>query len=46
MAAAADGDLGRDAPIVFWHTGGLPGLFGHPAAATIARTPTSADPWR
>ena len=30
IAAAADGDLGRDAPVVFWHTGGLPGLFGHP----------------
>jgi L-cysteate sulfo-lyase len=30
IAAAADGDLDRDAPVVFWHTGGLPGLFGHP----------------
>jgi L-cysteate sulfo-lyase len=43
IAAVADGDLdrsGRDAPIVFWHTGGLPGLFGHPEAATIARTTT------
>ena len=38
IAAAADGDLGPDAPVVFWHTGGLPGLFGHPAAATIAGT--------
>jgi L-cysteate sulfo-lyase len=38
IAAVADGDLGPDAPVVFWHTGGLPGLFGHPAAATIART--------
>ena len=36
IAAAADGDLGRDASVVFWHTGGLPGLFGHPEAATIA----------
>ena len=36
IAAAADGDLGPDAPVVFWHTGGLPGLFGHPDAATIA----------
>jgi D-cysteine desulfhydrase len=35
IAAVADGDLGPDAPIVFWHTGGLPGLFGHPDAATI-----------
>ena len=38
IAAAADGDLGPDAPVVFWHTGGLPGLFGHPDAAAIART--------
>ena len=37
IAAAADGDLGPDAPVVFWHTGGLPGLFGHPDAAAIAR---------
>jgi D-cysteine desulfhydrase len=35
IAAVADGDIGPDAPIVFWHTGGLPGLFGHPDAATI-----------
>jgi L-cysteate sulfo-lyase len=36
IAAVHDGDLDRDAPIVFWHTGGLPGLFGHPQAATLA----------
>jgi L-cysteate sulfo-lyase len=36
IAAAGDGDLGRDTLVVFWHTGGLPGLFGHPEAATIA----------
>jgi L-cysteate sulfo-lyase len=36
IAAVADGDLGRDTLVVFWHTGGLPGLFGHPEAATIA----------
>jgi len=36
IAAAADDDLGRDTLVVFWHTGGLPGLFGHPEAATIA----------
>jgi D-cysteine desulfhydrase len=35
IAAVRDGDLDRDAPVVFWHTGGLPGLFGHPEAATI-----------
>jgi L-cysteate sulfo-lyase len=28
-AAVRDGDLGSDRPVVFWHTGGLPGLFGH-----------------
>ncbi len=43
IAAAGDGDLGRDAPVVFWHTGGLSGLFGHREAATIA---TLADPQR
>jgi 1-aminocyclopropane-1-carboxylate deaminase/D-cysteine desulfhydrase-like pyridoxal-dependent ACC family enzyme len=30
IAAVRDGDLDRDEPVVFWHTGGLPGLFGHP----------------
>jgi L-cysteate sulfo-lyase len=30
IAAVRDGDLDGDAPVVFWHTGGLPGLFGHP----------------
>jgi L-cysteate sulfo-lyase len=43
IAAVGDGDLGRDAPVVFWHTGGLPGLFGHREAATIAML---ADPQR
>jgi len=43
IAAAGDGDLGRDAPVVFWHTGGLPGLFGHREAATLATLP---DPQR
>lgn len=40
IAAVRDGDLGRDTPVVFWHTGGLPGLFGHPEAATIAAPPS------
>ena len=44
IAAAADGDLGQDAPVVFWHTGGLPGLFGHPDAATIATARSRRSP--
>ena len=36
IAAVRDGSLDAGAPVVFWHTGGLPGLFGHPDAATIA----------
>jgi D-cysteine desulfhydrase len=35
-AAVRDGDVRPDKPVVFWHTGGLPGLFGHPRAAAIA----------
>ena len=46
IAAAAEGDLGRDAPVVFWHTGGLPGLFGHRDAAVIAVAETPAGPRR
>ncbi len=37
IAAVRDGDLDRDAPVVFWHTGGLPGLFGHPEAGDDRR---------
>ncbi len=37
IAAVGDGDLGSDSSIVFWHTGGLPGLFGHPQAANLLR---------
>ncbi|MFE1644165.1 pyridoxal-phosphate dependent enzyme [Microbacterium sp. P01] len=29
VRAAGRGEMG-DAPVVFWHTGGMPGLFGHP----------------
>jgi len=36
VAAVRDGDLGSDTPVVFWHTGGLPGLFGHREAASVA----------
>jgi L-cysteate sulfo-lyase len=37
IAAVRDGDLDAGGPpIVFWHTGGLPGLFGHPDAASLA----------
>jgi L-cysteate sulfo-lyase len=35
-AAVRDGDLGCDRPVVFWHTGGLPGFFGHRDAAAVA----------
>jgi 1-aminocyclopropane-1-carboxylate deaminase/D-cysteine desulfhydrase-like pyridoxal-dependent ACC family enzyme len=34
-AAVRAGDLDTGAPIVFWHTGGLPGLFGHRDAPTL-----------
>ncbi|MBO0836327.1 MAG: D-cysteine desulfhydrase family protein [Actinobacteria bacterium] len=34
-AAVRDGDIAEDDKIVFWHTGGLPGLFGHRQAAEI-----------
>lgn len=36
IAAVRDGDLPPGTPVVFWHTGGLPGLFGHPEAAVLA----------
>lgn len=35
-AAVRDGEVGPDTPVVFWHSGGFPGLFGHPDAAVIA----------
>ena len=38
-AAVRDGDLDPDAAVVFWHTGGLPGLFGHPLAGRLAEAP-------
>jgi D-cysteine desulfhydrase len=40
-AAVADGDIRPGEKTVFVHTGGLPGLFGHPYAAELAST-TSA----
>jgi L-cysteate sulfo-lyase len=43
IAAVRDGDLDRDAPIVFWHTGGLPGLFGHRDAASLAAAAPGHD---
>jgi D-cysteine desulfhydrase len=30
ISAVKDGSIRRDARVVFWHTGGIPGLFGHP----------------
>ena len=35
-AAVADGSVRPGEPTVFVHTGGLPGLFGHPLAAELA----------
>ncbi len=35
-AAVKDGDVDAGRPVVFWHTGGLPGLFGHQDAAALA----------
>lgn len=40
--AAHRGDLVRGSRIVFWHTGGLPGLLGH--ADALARVMQRADP--
>ena len=37
IAAVEDGSLDGDEPIVFWHTGGLPGLFGHAQAGELVR---------
>jgi len=45
IAAVHDGDLEGDAPVVFWHTGGLPGLFGHPEIQRLlSRTDPGSDP--
>ncbi|HEX4292315.1 MAG TPA: D-cysteine desulfhydrase family protein [Trebonia sp.] len=47
ITAVREGAQGRDAPVVFWHTGGLPGLFGHRDAekiAKIATTPATTTP--
>ena len=45
IAAARDGDLDRAAPVVFWHTGGLPGLFGHPEIQKLlSRTDPGSAP--
>lgn len=41
IAAVRGGDIGADVPVVFWHTGGLPGVFGHPDSALLA-TDTAA----
>lgn len=35
LAALEDGSLDRSRPIVFLHSGGLPGLFGHPQRRTL-----------
>ncbi|MFI6875757.1 D-cysteine desulfhydrase family protein [Streptomyces sp. NPDC050400] len=38
VAAVKDGDISRGQATVFVHTGGLPGLFGHPAAVAHAES--------
>jgi D-cysteine desulfhydrase len=37
IAAVARGEIQPGQRTVFVHTGGLPGLFGHPVAAELAR---------
>jgi len=37
VAAAKSGEFDSDAPIVFWHTGGLPSLFGHGQAVELTQ---------
>jgi D-cysteine desulfhydrase len=36
VAAVKDGEISRGQTTVFIHTGGLPGLYGHPAAVAHA----------
>ncbi|MET8010164.1 D-cysteine desulfhydrase family protein [Streptomyces sp. NPDC005271] len=43
IAAVADGDIVAGRRTVFLHTGGLPGLFGHPAALARAEAELSAE---
>lgn len=43
IAAAREGALTPGTPVVFWHTGGLPGLFGHRDAATIGAAPSTGS---
>ncbi|WP_326561727.1 pyridoxal-phosphate dependent enzyme [Micromonospora sp. NBC_01796] len=43
-AAVRDGDIAPDARTVFLHTGGLPGLFGHPD--TISRAESALGRYR
>ena len=43
IAAVRDGSLDAGAPVVFWHTGGLPGLFGHRDAASLAAPAPGRD---
>ncbi|MEV4631375.1 D-cysteine desulfhydrase family protein [Micromonospora sp. NPDC049523] len=38
IAAVRDGDIAPEAKTVFLHTGGLPGLFGHPDTVTWAES--------
>ena len=44
VAAVADGTVERGRKIVFLHTGGLPGLFGHPSAIAFAESSLTTYP--
>lgn len=41
IAAVHDGEVSGDASVVFWHTGGLPGLFGHSQAVALTQDATA-----
>ena len=44
-AAIADGEVRPGERTVFLHSGGLPGLFGHPEALAFAADPGSSKTW-
>ena len=42
IAAVRDGDIADGQPTVFLHSGGMPGLFGHPATLAQAEAALTA----